>query len=182
MARKFTTRGWYGCYYAADCHPITEAEAADPGKHGLYGSYIYAERISHARELATKRGLGEYVYGLWQPVRIPPKFNHKLNGRRWPYIPPSTMLGWKRSYWERKAARVDFLHAVTFLSFIAVRAKVIRADIGVLGDQGLLHEAVHCMLGHSITKAKMQERLLAIESEVPGYLPPNWAAQVFDGK
>lgn len=165
MTRSMTTRGWYQAYYAPDCRQVAD----EAPRVGLYGSYIFADNYDQALQFAAQRHLGERVEALFIPIR---NKIEAANGKRWPYTPPSAMLGWKPTYWRKKDNRLEFIHAVTFLSFLAVRSKVIRADLGVLGDGGILHEAIHCMQFGRPSRNKLREWLQGIEAAVPGYVPP----------
>lgn len=119
---------------------------------GLYGSYIWARSLPDAKRKAKARGIGERVYGVI--------------GRAMPYEPVSAQLRRKCLTPKRRLA---IIHGATFLAYLASRGLKLR-PWQVLGDNGFLHELVHCMAHGEPGRKETIAMVADIERRVPGYL------------
>ena len=66
--------------------------------------------------------------------------------------------------------KIEFLHGVCFLAFLASRALGASA-FDTLGDRGVMHEAIHAMEHGRPGRKDMVTMLAALERKVPGYWP-----------
>jgi hypothetical protein len=123
--------------------------------YSTYCSYIKAPSHKAALRLAKKRGLREKVHVLSE-------------GK--PYHRPSEMMA-------AGEPALHVLHAVTNLTFLALKAKVASAD-ELLGDTGLLHELVHHYAlgprkdgnwGKPKYRNAVLRKLKEVEAKVPGF-------------
>jgi hypothetical protein len=66
---------------------------------------------------------------------------------------------------------MDCLHAITFLCYIALQAKVVQ-PYEVVGDQGVLHEAIHQFMRGGRRRPWLKRELERIEGLIPGFPKP----------
>ena len=140
---------WYETIY----EPWPVAKQRDGSVLDKYGSFIWAKSRQHARALAEQRRIGEIVGGVARRKATPrpePAASELLKPRMTP------------------KQRVQFLHAVTFLAFVYGRSR--GADLfTLLGDEGLVHQAVHAMQHGWPPRAELRETLRHFERRTPGY-------------
>jgi hypothetical protein len=133
----------------------------DIGSHveSGYNHAIWAENEERARSLAD---IFEFqFFGPWPDHwQLPAEFR-----------PSKYLLEVQKKRQRSILRRPELLHAVTFLSFLGVRAKVAAPDF-FLNDTSPLHELVHyCHFGNPLTVEHVIDRLLTLEKMIPG-LPP----------
>lgn len=151
---------WYMTEYAADCTIVPRRDRQSKDHIGRFGGWIHARDQRHARRLAEKRRLGERVVGR--------------AGRTQPYDYPSDVVRKSRRLPSKK---IEAIHAVCFLCFVAVRSGVVHV-VDVLGDQGLLHDTIHLMeFGRTtnpliVDPKKLIAKIREIERATPGFRAP----------
>jgi hypothetical protein len=117
---------------------------------GEYGTFLEARTQKQAEQLASRRGMGETVCGHSQGGHDVPRASKMVKAAmRWP-------------------ERMECLHAISFLCYMALQAKVVQ-PYEVLGDQGVLHEAVHQFLYGGRRGPWIKRELERIEGLIPGY-------------
>lgn len=118
---------------------------------GDYASHIWASSRPHAEKLAKQRNIGERVTGgTW---------------RKRQYRYASELL--RRPRLNKKQA-LDAVHAVCFLSYLLMRSSGAKAE-DILGDEGLLHMAIHSVSFGWPGRRKLAAGLEYFERQVPGY-------------
>lgn len=140
---------WYLCQYPAfPADPITD------DTEGNYSSFIWARSRKDAERLAKVRRMGERVLCCWQ-----------RKGRD-PYRRPSDQLR-RRKMTTRE--RFDAIHGLVFLSYILLRSRRATPE-HILGDHGILHEAVHNLtFGCAPRRRELIEAVAGFERMAPGY-------------
>jgi hypothetical protein len=118
---------------------------------GKYGTHIWAKNWKHAETVCAMRRIGEIVVGA----------GHNKRDRR-PEPLPSQLL--KKRMTHRQ--RIDFIHAVTFFSYLLMQSTGAPAS-AIVGDEGLVHQAIHCMIG-AFPRQAMKTALEYFERRVPG--------------
>lgn len=133
---------------------LTEYRA---GFGGVFGNKIAAPSLRGARRLARHRGLREKVLG---------------EGDLGIDVPCTVFLR------RRGTTPAQRLHAIAFLSFVALRAKVATVDDVLDDEQGILHQWAHWEMFKASrepkgsihgTKAALLRRVRKIERRIPGY-------------
>lgn len=114
----------------------------------IYGNYIYARNLSHARRLAKKRNIGESVVGECHAPT---------------YLRAST--GLRRRNWFKR----DVMHNVVFMCYMALQSGAATSN-ELFGDEGVIHELFH----RSARRRVVLKRLEEIEKRIPGYLGPRF--------
>lgn len=140
---------WYATEY--EPWPVAAQQGSSLDK---YGSFIWAKSRKHAGAIAEQRRIGEIVGERVRRKAMPrpePAASELLKARMTP------------------AQRVEFLHAVVFLAFVYGRSR--GADLcTLLGDEGLVHQAVHAMQHGSPPRAALAETIRHFERRTPGYV------------
>ena len=149
---------WFLAEY--EPHPVSPIKLDDTGV-GKYSSYLWARDWNDAKRIAKQRRVGEIVVGL---------ISIKASGA--PYMKPSLML--KKGMSSKQ--KLDFVHATCWLSFLA-QASIGLSVFDVVGDAGILHEAIHTASHGRPNHREMKEMLKSIERKVPGYWPKSGIAQ-----
>lgn len=116
-----------------------------------FGSVVHARSEVEAVEICAARGLGETLDDA-QPL---PDFRAEL---------PAS---W---HWEN-SGNAERLHAICWLANLAMASGVADRE-ELLGDFGMVHEAVHHTANEQVTFERVLELIQAVEAKVPGYLPP----------
>lgn len=123
-------------------------------------SEIWATTKAQAEEIAAARGMGPV-----RPVTSPRKEYR-------PSVLATLPGGW---------ARPDVLHSLCYLSFIAARHGILRAE-DVTADDSPLHELAHFLTSPTVRGGKMREHLEArvrwLEESIPGMPPPDWRGRM----
>ena len=88
-----------------------------------YTSYILGKNLQEIQGIANKRGLGEVIESQIMPVEVMPTYHNLTDEEILKRLP-------------------EIIHTISFLSFIALKARTISID-EVLGDEGVLHELTH---------------------------------------
>ena len=138
------SRLWMTSYRA---NPAQQPAGMAPGE---YGTFIEARKLSEAKNAALARGLGEVVAG------------QSLGGHDVPK--PSRMIR-AGLIWSK---RMEAMHAITFICYMALQAKVVE-PYEVLGDEGVLHQAIHQFLYGGTKLAWLRRELERIEGLIPGF-------------
>lgn len=141
---------WFLCNY-----PAWPKEPSLKAPIGNYSSFIWARNLQEAKRLAKRRRIGERV--MWE-----------RGNRGQPYIPPSKQMR-KRHLTPKQ--RLNVIHAVCFLSYLASRAMKMGPE-DTMGDEGFLHQTVHSLSIGFPRRRQMIAYLEEIERRVPGYLKP----------
>lgn len=121
---------------------------------GDYSSFIRAPDRRAADRLARNRGIGEKVICEWAP-----------EGRKAPYLKPSELMA-KRALTARQ--RLELIHGVTWLSYILMQSMKTPPSI-VLGDEGIVHQVIHCMISGRPLRSSLVATLQHFEQLAPGY-------------
>lgn len=125
-----------------------------------YGSEVWANSWDHARRILKARGLGEKIMGAGPLLRAP-SASKVLN--------------------SRKTSVPEKLHALVWLSYLALSSG--KATVSeVLGDRtGILHGLAHLAIGLTkkdspgvMSRAELVRHVRAIEHRIPGYSDPNY--------
>ena len=122
-----------------------------PEGGGYFASYVYVDSPEEAHEVVKQRGLGEKVISVGSKAKRPGK---SLAGR----ISKSRVI------------TPGDLHKLTFLAWIAIESGQ-RSVRQVLGDRGILHQAIHWMADIPLGREKFLEEVRDLERDIPGYRP-----------
>jgi hypothetical protein len=144
---------WYATHYDAVMGRAVK-EAGRP-QGGDYTSFVWARNKYAAGLICHRRGIGESVFGPSGKKALP-RPERRL----------SDMLR-KRKLSPRD--RIGIIHAAAFLSGIWATANN-RPAWDVLGDEGILHTIIHSLANGSPTRARVIDRVRAMEQQIPGYL------------
>lgn len=120
---------------------------------GLYASYIYANSRKHAQELALLRNIDEIMWEGFPATR------------KDPYLFASKLL-LKRTLSVKD--KLDIIHSVTFLSYLLMQS-CFAPPCDIIGDEGLLHQTIHCLCFGSPERRAMAVVVEYFERKVPGY-------------
>lgn len=82
-----------------------------------------------------------------------------------PYALPSQML--RRNTLNKNQA-LDAVHAVCFMSYLLMRSTGAKAE-DVLGDEGLLHMAIHSLTFGWPGRRRLADGIEYFERMIPGY-------------
>jgi hypothetical protein len=154
---------WYLTRYAAEpgrrARPFSKAKHADERSWvSFYSSYIWATSWTNAERKARLRGIGEIVEG--ESCR-----------RGNPERRPSELLA-KRRLTLRD--RLAIIHGATFVTFLLMNCRRSRTMLDrskmLVGDQGLLHQLVHCLSFGRPRRRKMIAMLDSFERKIPGFV------------
>lgn len=135
--------------------PVDPVKMPDNTGVGKYSAFIWAPDWRGAERLAARRRIGEIVIGA-----------SARKASAAPYRLPSMMLKAKMT----PKQKMQFLHGVCFLSFLAQRALGVSA-FDILGDRGLMHEAIHAMEHGRPARKELAQALATVERKIPGYWP-----------
>ena len=138
---------WYATEY--EPWPVEPIQVETPV--GKYGSFIWASNEREARAFAKRRRIGETV-------------THVASRTRRPEPLPSELI--RRSM--SPAQKLNFVHSVTFLSFLLAQS-IGAPPHGLLGDEGLLHQAIHSMSIGWPRREPLRAIVRNFESRVPGF-------------
>ena len=137
--------------------PVAPVSVDDPS--GTYGAFVWALTEREAEALCARRRIGETIIGRGGKRATPA-----------PYQRPSAMLKTRMTHTQK----LEFLHGTCFLCFLASRS--LGASVfETLGDNGLMHEAIHAMSHGRPTRTHLAEMLAPIERKVPGYWPGGYS-------
>lgn len=117
-----------------------------------YSSYVWAKSERHARLLAKRRNIGEVVIGGSQKAAPYPYLSELLR---------------KRSM--RPKDKIDAIHAATFLGYLLMQSCG-APPCDVIGDEGLVHQVIHCLAFGTPKRAHLAEVASYFERRVPGYV------------
>lgn len=87
---------------------------------GTYGSYIEAENIAHARQVAGQRGLNERILGKIEAPVLENRLRELIRDEAW----------------------IEAAHEAAFLGFVGLSSGALTPR-DLLGDNGLIHELLH---------------------------------------
>lgn len=127
---------------------------------GYYSSFVFARGMDEAKRIVKARNIGEVIEGLWGGRVGKPRLKN-------PHERPSDQLR-RRKLTPRQ--RIDVIHNVCFLSYILQRSTGAPAQ-AILGDEGLLHQTVHCLQHGNPPRRALIDSLRHFERLVPGYWP-----------
>ena len=127
----------------------------DVGVPGQYCSFVWARNQRHAERICKERRIGEAVVCQWTK-----------KSKTHPFARPSQQLRLRRKMSEKE--KLNFIHSVCFLSFLLARSKGENAYT-LIGDEGLLHQAIHCVSTDSPPVKDLKSVLEHFEAQVPGY-------------
>lgn len=144
---------------------------------GYYGTYIEADDLRHAREIALRRGLNERIEGTVRKPLMPSRLTQEIKAGQF----------------------AEAAHSAAFLGFLGLTSGALTPR-DVLGDHGLIHELLH--LARPLThrpdedpkivaedKAERKRLIRAVltmaeqfEYRVPGWQPSGGKPGVITGK
>lgn len=142
-----------------------------------YGAYLQANNLTHARELAGRRGLNEVIDGEVAAPAIPHRLAQHIAAGHW----------------------LEAAHETAFLTFVGLTSGALTPR-EVLGDSGLLHELLHLAIARphhpdeapeivaedAADRARLIEAVTMMardfEYRVPGHTPSFLPAHVERGR